>query len=334
MGIEVAKGVSLFLGAGASCDYGFPTGRQLMQDVAETLTNPKKNEIGDYLYKFSNHKAETLLEVGKDLQNAIQQRAFDSIDAFLDQRHHQSKETLEVCRQAVWCIILGYERSAQLYPEKDWMLEFFKVFFHEAKTAYGAREVWNPVVDSPRVGISIYTLNYDRLFEWKLFSYLKGRFGDSEEVAQHLAAIEGLVTHSHGSLGQITSGPCLPFGGPIPETQEAFLEVSQKLKFWFEASSNHWTWNISKLFSFRETLLILGYGYHPSINSRFDPNRSADSKLSKIYSSCFGVADAERDDHSAWVIERFAIDPESLSMGSSSARCFDIVQQLVQKKLV
>lgn len=334
MDLEVSKGVSLFLGAGASCDYGFPTGLQLMKDIAETLTNPKNNEIGDYLYKISNHKAEALLAVGKDLQNAIQQRAYDSIDAFLDQRHHQSEETLEVCRQAVWCIILRYERSSQLYPEKDWMLEFFKVFFHEANTVYGAREVWNPIDDSLRVGISIYTLNYDRLFEWKLFSYLKGRFGETEEIAGHLAAIEGLVTHSHGSLGQITSGPRLPFGAPLPETQEAFLEASRKLKFWFEASSDHWTWNISNLFSFRETLLILGYGYHPSINSRFDPNRSADSKLSKIYSSCFGLTDEDRGKLSTWVIERFVIDANSLILGSSSACCFDIIQQLTRYKSI
>ena len=329
MELEVSKGVSLFLGAGASCDYGFPTGKQLMWDIVESLSNCESTGTGHYLREYSNYDNAALGSVGQDLHNALQQKAFDSIDAYLDQRRHSSPETLEICRQAVWCLILEYEQKAELYPYDDWMLDFFKLFFNEAQTAYGAREIWNPV-GSERVGISIYTLNYDRLFEWKLFSYLKGRFGDTSEVGEHLAAIEGLVTHSHGSLGQITSETKLPFGAQFPKNQDTFLSASEKIKFWFEMSPEHWTWDISILFGFRETLLMLGYGFHPSINSRFDPNRSPDSKLSRIYSTCFGNPEAKRKEVSSWISKRFVIDIESLSMGSEMERCSDVIQMLAQ----
>jgi hypothetical protein len=332
MGLEIAKGVSLFLGAGASCDYGFPSGYQLMWDISGALNGSKEKETAQYLRKYSNYDEAALLAVGEDLNNALQQSAFDSIDAYLDQRRQYTPQTLEICRQAVWCLILEYERKAELYPEQDWMLEFFKLHFHEAKTAYGAREVCNPISDSPRVGISIYTLNYDRLFEWKLFCYLKGRYGDTEEVRKHLEIMEGEVTHSHGWLGRIASGTRLPFGGEFPETQEAFLEASGKLKFWFEVSANHWTWNISNLYSFRETLLILGYGLYSGINSRFDPNRNSDSKLSRIYSTCFGGPEARRNEVASWICERFVINTNSLSIGSETERCCDIIQKLVQKQ--
>lgn len=304
-----------------------------MLDIAKALTQPDSSKTSIYLYKNSNCSAETLLAVGNDLKNALQQRAFDSIDAFLEQRRQHSPETLEVCRQAVWCIILEYERYAELYPERDWMLNFFKLHFHKAKTAYGARKVWNPLADSSPVGISIYTLNYDRLFEWKLFCYLKGRFGDTKEVLEHLEAMEGLVSHSHGSLGRIASDTCLPFGAPFPQTQEAFLEASGRLKFWFEQSPDASSWNIkNRQITLRETLLILGYGFHPSINSRFDYNQSNDSKLSRIYSTCFGKSAAERNELENWISKRFAIDNSSLKIGSANERCSDIIEILAQKQ--
>lgn len=332
-GLNVARGVSLFIGAGASCDYGFPSGYQLMRDISGALNGSNEKETRQYLRKYSNYDERALAAVGKDIKNALHQRAFDSIDAFLDQRRQHSPETLEICRQAVWCLILEYERAAKLYPaKKDWMLDFFKLYFHEAKTADAAWDVWNPI-KKHHTGISIYTLNYDRLFEWKLICYLKDRFGDTEEVAKHLERMEGTVTHSHGSLGRITSNMRLPFGEPFPETQEAFLEASGRLKFWFEPSSDASSWSIkNKLISLHGTLLIIGYGFHPSINSRFDSKQSNDSKLSRIYSTCFGKSAAERNEVENWISKRFVIDKSLLKIGSETERCSDIIENLAQKQ--
>ena len=334
-GLNVARGVSLFIGAGASCDYGFPSGYQLMLGIAKALTQPGKSKTSIYLYKNSNCSAETLLAVGNDLKNALQQRAFDSIDAFLEQRRQHSPETLKVCRQAVWCIILVYERYAELYPaKKDWMLEFFRLYFNEANTADKARDLWNPTDVKHHTGISIFTLNYDRLFEWKLYCYLKGRYGDTKEVLEHFEAMElGNLRHNHGSLGRIASDTRLPFGAPFPETQEAFLEASGRLKFWFERSPNASSWKTqNQTITLRETLLILGYGFHPSINSRFDSNRSNDSKLYQIYSRCFGKSDAERNEVENLISKRFEIDNSALKIGSATERCSDIIEILARKQ--
>lgn len=337
-GLNVARGVSLFIGAGASCDYGFPNGYQLMRDISGALNGSNEKETRQYLRKYSNYDDRALAAVGEDLNNALQNDAFDSIDAYLEKRRQHSPETLEICRQAVWCLILEYERAAKRSPEKlypakrDWMLEFFKLYFHEAKTAYAAWDVCNPI-KKHHTGISMYTLNYDRLLEWKLLCYLKSRFGDTEEVAKHFERMEETVTHSHGSLGRITSNTRLPFGSPFPETQEAFLEASGRLKFWFEPSPDASSWNIkNRQITLRETLLILGYGFHPSINSRFDSNRSNDSKLSRIYSTCFGKSTAERNEVENWILKRFAIDNSSLKIGSKTERCSDIIEILARKQ--
>lgn len=326
MEIDVAKGIGLFLGAGSSCDYGFPSGYRLMRDVAKALTTPREHAIGSYLLKHSDYGERTFLDVGNNLANALQKGEFSSIDAYLENRQNHSDEIVAVCRQAMWCIILDYERRANLYPEHDWMLAWFTVLFKGARTLHEALEILYPTETRAKIGLAIYTLNYDRLFAWKLFLHLNNRYGKTDSPSLYLELITSKVLHCHGSLGQLKSDQSLPFAAPFPDGKESFLGASEKLQFWFEKSSHPWDWTFPQAYSHRETLLLVGYGYHGAINKRFAAKRQKESKLSRVYGTCFGQNENFRNEVAIELADLFKVRRDSVNLSASTHRSIDFIR--------
>lgn len=326
----VEQGLGLFLGAGASCDYGFPSGSKLMSELGMHLADPEGNWLGDYLLNYSGFTKQSLVGLGQRIHECIEAQQYASIDAFIDQERKSKPEYLEIARMAVWCTILSYERVCNLEPEEqDWMQYLFDHYLRKARDPRHARWTISPPMNSPdegRVGLAVYTLNYDRLFEWKLINYLKVRF-PSDPVEPHIETICKDITHSHGSLGPLHGDGLIAFGAELPKDAKSLKENSDQLKFWFELSSHPRTWNKSLLFSFRTTLLILGYGFHPCINSRFEPNRRSDAVLDNIYSSCYGISDSERESISAWIRDRFQIADDRVCLAASDATCKNLIEQ-------
>ncbi len=173
--------VVLVLGAGASHPYGFPLGRDL---VDEAITNssglkPILAEIHDALPR----RLEAFLR-------ALDTARPTSIDAFLEARHPQ----FEYEGKAVIAYHLMKkedEKKLDTVPrDEDWYQHFLYEMLH--------------INDYNNIGfsrISILTYNYDRSLEYFVFKRLRG-LGHSEEACRK--AVEALyIRHLHGQIGYL-----------------------------------------------------------------------------------------------------------------------------------
>jgi hypothetical protein len=174
----------LVLGAGASCPYGFPTGKELKVEICNAFSKPEA-EGCQFLSANTNHSADEFLQFG----NAFLKSGQSSVDAFLEHR----PEFLEVGKLAIAYCLIPREDEERLYQadEKrggDWygyLSEKLNATFEE----FGNNE------------LSIITFNYDRSLEHFLLNSLHYSHGKKfEECAETLAKIP--IIHVYGQLGE------------------------------------------------------------------------------------------------------------------------------------
>lgn len=110
----IATPTVLVLGAGASCPYGFPTAKQLRNDVCKAFSSqdtPASRLLGD-----SAAPAKQFLE----FRDAFWRSGTPSVDAFLEGR----PDFLHVGKLAIAYCLIRYENEKKLYdppePDADW----------------------------------------------------------------------------------------------------------------------------------------------------------------------------------------------------------------------
>jgi len=110
------KADGLVLGAGGSCPYGFPTAKQLRNDICETFSSrdtPAVRLLGD-----NAAPAKKFLE----FREAFWKSGTSSVDAFLEGR----PEFLDVGKLAIAYCLIPYENEKNLYdppePNRHWYL--------------------------------------------------------------------------------------------------------------------------------------------------------------------------------------------------------------------
>jgi len=180
----IKKNTVFVLGAGASCPFGFPIGKELVRIIIQNLTS--RNLLRQIL---SNHgfDEDKINDFGKALLGA--QPA--SIDTFLEHRLDFEK----IGKEAIAGSLLPFEcwsgfDKMLLNNHKNW----YRYLFNRLNTSFETFDNNN---------LSVITFNYDRSFEHYLFTVLKNTYNKSdEECAEKLKSIP--VVHVHGSLGSLT----------------------------------------------------------------------------------------------------------------------------------
>ena len=150
----------LVLGAGASCPYGFPTAKQLRNDICEAFSNrdtPASRLLGDNVAP-----AKKFLE----FREAFWKSGTSSVDAFLEGR----PEFLDVGKFAIAYCLIPYENEQNLYdppePDGDWYSHLSKIL----NSSFDEFE---------NNKLSIITFNYDRSLDHYLFTSLLNWHGKS-----------------------------------------------------------------------------------------------------------------------------------------------------------
>lgn len=185
------QSTTLFLGAGASFDYGFPVGKELRRQIvstnlAELVALDPNSDIG---------RTRSFLQEFKRSQRY-------SIDSFLARR----PEFNEIGKIAIARVIVAAETQ-----RRDAMFDT-----HEGDNWYQylvnmlAIDEWHNF-DPSR--LSIVTFNYDRSLEYYLINALQATYGRKmSEVVERLQRMR--LAHVYGSLGTVWPGPdSLEFGG-------------------------------------------------------------------------------------------------------------------------
>jgi hypothetical protein len=212
----------LVLGAGASCPYGFPTAKQLRNDICEAFANrdtPAVRLLGD-----NAAPAKTFLE----FREAFWKSGTSSVDAFLEGR----REFLPVGKLAIAYCLIAYENEKNLYdppePDQHWYLDL--------------SERLNSSFDEfENNKLSIITFNYDRSLEHYLFTSLLHWHGRSvDDCIEKFAKLP--IIHVYGQLGKIPypQRGChqyLPLGEDEKKVPGAVVAASQGITLLHEKES-------------------------------------------------------------------------------------------------
>jgi hypothetical protein len=183
-------------GAGASVDFGFPTGWQLVERVlSELQVNPTRE-------RFLEYTTFTAAEIDKFL-SALDASGQNSVDAFLEER----RDYLALGKAAISAILIGCENTRQLYKQRDPSRNWLRILLANMRgTTFD---------DFDENQVSFITFNYDRSLEYFLCSALAETFNRTEAAAGSIISKIPII-HLHGRLGY------LPWQHANYKTQKAY----------------------------------------------------------------------------------------------------------------
>lgn len=230
----------LILGAGASADYGFPIGRQLLLDICRDASP------GGQLFDLLGRRMEFPQGEIDRFREALQNSQAPSVDLFLENR----KDFEEIGKLAIAATLIPYENYEAFLPiEKPrWYETLFGLMVQ------GGRFEENR--------LSVITFNYDRSLEAFLFLALQNLHGlKPEDAEDRLRKIQ--IVHLYGALGDKLSPVDLERGYQ-PKLQGNWVTVAaQRIKIVHEAQPGKEFEVAQKLLREAEEVVFLGFGFHP-----------------------------------------------------------------------
>src|SRR4030095_6872791 len=197
----IAHHLTLVLGAGASCPYGFPTGYQLRKKIIE---------LSPDLY--SEYRSEIV-----QFQNAFRDSHCTSIDTFLAEPSNDRHVIWG--KRAIAHVLLPIESSSRRVFREDG--DWYQIFADALLAP--------PPPDRTPAKVHVVTFNYDRSLEAFLLIAIRNRFNlPPDEARQKMDALVA-INHVYGWLGQISvdpgsefrEAPFVRYGGPADATDAA-----------------------------------------------------------------------------------------------------------------
>ena len=184
----------LVLGAGASMDFSFQSGKDLLTDVIRDTQST--TDTGKLLATlgFTGQQCDAFV-------TALKSSAAMSVDVFLADR----RDFVDLGRAAIAAALIPKEYSESVFAigqEFSWLYRLFD------RLRSPSAERW---VDNQ---LSIVTFNYDRVVEFFLHAALMNTFRLSSADAAALLVRTVPMVHVHGQLGQLPdfgNGPSRPF---------------------------------------------------------------------------------------------------------------------------
>ena len=284
-----SKPTVLFLGAGASLEYGFPLGPRLRTDVLNNLSG----QGGSALLKKCGIDEESIRLFGR----ALRYGKYETIDAFLEQKPQFRKAGSLLVANT----LIQSERTDLFQTNPDGWYE----------RLYGtlALDQGSPGV----LPVSIVTLNYERSLE----HYLRERITYGPDHIEK-AAIEKLqsipIVHAHGTLG---SYPEVKYGDLGANNSDALLSAvrnaAESLRIVTDRLSDSAAFQEARrLVHEAKNIIFLGFGYHKAtIDAMF---AGCDQKDKELFGTAFGLAGTARDR----VAARFGVE---IHLGNEQHGC-------------
>ncbi len=255
----------LVLGAGASTDFGFPTGQALKDKVCQQLGHTQLVRV------LTNLAFET--EKITEFRTALRDSGRPSVDAFLEYR----KEFVDMGGIAIAAALLPQEKTSALF--EDWIVKRSapngSKYGNWYDYLFGVLADGVPFDDFDKNKVSLITFNYERSIEHYLFTALRNSYGQSEqECGEKLRRMN--ILHVHGSLGPLewqarpVGLPSVPYdSGMNSERIKRAAESIRILGADMVETPEFQT--ARKLIIEARRLLFLGFGFHPANLRRLVP---------------------------------------------------------------
>ncbi len=298
----ISKPTVLIFGAGVSCDYKYPSGNKLIDDIYKLYGNV-------YFMKVSNqigYSDELLHSFCSELVSS----QLLSIDSFLEKR----AEFIDIGKIAIAYCLSQYESDEMLY-DSDLRLNGCYRYLYDKM---GPCLLWNQLIDND---LSIITFNYDRSLEYFLYNAIKHTYRPTDENISNFFQNFRII-HVHGSLG-----PFLGEGDNVRPYKsinvvEAYedsvirekvihqlVTSSKNIKIISEGHSSSDEFRLAKDILIKaDRVIFLGFGYHQTNLKRLeiekidlrddqliDPSRTFRVYDRILRGSGYGLGQAERD---------------------------------------
>lgn len=269
---------TFILGAGASVDFGFPTGPDFVTKILncytkENLEIENSTYLGpdsayyqdfgtltdDYVNISYGYSFKLLNELGFDekevfsFTNRLTESKVNSIDSFLESS--RNRDLLELGKAILAILILSYERASVVHFHKNNWLKYF----------------WNRCKDEilgndPNVKIEVISFNYDRLFEHYLYTAIESYTGNTEnEIEAILDRFR--IFHVHGSIGSLpfqSNEKSVSYGQEFLDVI-SLKEIVNNIALLGEADSKSRSKSsaiLATYFNLFSTTFFLGFGFH------------------------------------------------------------------------
>jgi len=236
--------IVLVLGAGASIPYGFPSGRDLVDDICENYPqNAIDMESSSGLQQRTRARASHFV-------NRLRHSRRCSIDTFL----RDNPDLHEEGKTAIASVLLKREqKSPLLYPDdkEDWYRHLFNWLADDQHPNFANKH------------LAIITYNYDRSLEHYLFTALTNSYQNVDTNAARQLINQVPIVHVHGQLAQLpwqsSGGGTVSYGG---KSRQDILEAASGIKVIYEdIHKDPAIKQAHDLLKQARVLLFLGFGY-------------------------------------------------------------------------
>lgn len=190
----------IVLGAGASIPFGLPSGSELKDSLAASLSDEvRSSRRGDYYHDLRDGLLQLPESFDEDQLNRLGLRIayspYASLDRFIDRLEDENSPLKKIGALAIAGIIKESESAEKLKGEllgDSWVDIFLRQILDAGEDPH------EPVTD----GFTILTFNYDRSLEAYLYRSFAHQFDDASKAARLVDDID--IVHLYGSIGSLS----------------------------------------------------------------------------------------------------------------------------------
>ncbi len=282
----ISKKTVFILGAGAHIPYGFPSGKNLIDDVVKQLNHAQRDD--DLSLKILPQRAGVNIDVVQQKNinafiKSLSQAGQASIDSFINANQHMIGFDI-LGKVGIAQTLLRVEEKfiVERSNDKDSNNDWFEYLF--AKMCDGISKPNHFFCDN---NISFITFNYDRLLEHKFFNALKFSFNIKDDL-ETLSMVRNIpIHHVYGSLGEYNPNS---FG-----QMNYWIDSFKSIQTIHEVVKEH----SSAIKSARkdlheaEKICLLGFGFHSENISLMELPSVVEESASNICVCRYGITDEE-----------------------------------------
>jgi len=311
----ISKKTVFILGAGAHIPYGFPSGRNLIDDVVNQLIYAQRDDA--FTLNTLPQRGGVNIDVvqQKNINAFIQslsQAGQASIDSFLNANQHRTGFDI-LGKVGIAQTLLRVEEKfiVERSNDKDGNNDWFEYLF--AKMCDGVSKVNNFLRDN---NVSFISFNYDRLLEHKFFNALKYSFSteSDKDTLEMVRAIP--IHHVYGSLGEYDPSNF----GQINYWDRAFKSIQTIHEVVAEHSEA--VRSAKQELEQADKICLLGFGYHKENIELLELPRIIEQINNNVVACRFSVTNEEM----RRVILSNRIRERKLEMGSKDEDALDTLR--------
>ncbi|HEY4257526.1 MAG TPA: hypothetical protein VGM66_09955 [Candidatus Udaeobacter sp.] len=276
----IRKPTVLVLGAGASAEYGFPTGRSLLLHIVRELRGSSRLHLDMAECGFSD-------DLIKQFSSELSASNQPSVDAFLEQ-HKNNTDYENLGKAAIASSLIRFEDTPAMDNRDD--LKLYEYIWGRA-SATPATYAAN--------ALSILTFNYDRSFDEFLRRSLCASHPEfrTRDKPFEVAVSHFPIVHLYGSLGSVDENhdSYLKYGGADnPSLPPTIRAAAKRIKLYHQAKfDQHSVDLIHERIETAETICFLGFGFYPMNIKILQFCGLGKNKSTKHYASSYGLMPGE-----------------------------------------